>query len=135
VWQNQSELASSTHNICLSFRMGPSSSSLLAIRDVIYLHFQINSLPGHRKKLNSYHVTIKHISVKQVTQSKKGLCRMMICTVAKRVIATGFTRWSAPAPWGTEQDGESVNPAKMKLHLGYHNPFVSTQTEAQKQFV
>jgi len=38
VWQNQSELASSTHNICLSFRMGPSSSSLLAIRDIIYLH-------------------------------------------------------------------------------------------------
>jgi len=46
----------------------------------------------------------------------------MIHTVAQGCwVETGFPRWGSPVPQGTELDGESVNPNKMKLHPGYHN--------------
>jgi len=40
---------------------------------------------------------------------KKGVCT-----------AIGFTCSDAPIPRGTELDGESINPAKMKLRPGYY---------------
>jgi len=50
-------------------------------------------------------------------------------------VASGFSRWGAPVPEGTELDEESVNPAKMKLRPVYHNPFASVQTSSKAVFL
>jgi len=53
----------------------------------------------------------------------------MINTVAQGVlVATGLSRWMGCSdPQGSGRGRESINPAKMKLCLGCHNPFASSK--------